>query len=197
MAKRYLKIPVFFSLIILLFGCRNIQAVGLITLGNFYFYNNRMQEADYCYLSALKTGCYRDIVVYNLGTVCFHLGESRAAMEVWEDFESEGRTYLDYCFFYNRGLLKYESGNYSDAFEDFKEALTVNPKGREAKFAVEAALERISSHSAENDTENSRSVRHEDPPEAATLRIFDYVKQNEVFKWEFQESQNSPEPRDW
>ena len=75
-------------------------------------------------------------------------------MEIWEDFESEGRTYLDYCFFYNRGLLKYESGNYSDAFEDFKEALTVNPKGREAKFAVEAALERISSHSAENDTEN-------------------------------------------
>lgn len=196
MAKRYLKHLILISFV-LTTGCSDISAVYHITLGNFYFFNNRLQEADYQYRQSWDCEKYRDIVVYNLGTVYFHLGESRAAMEMWSRFTPGNRKKLNYRFYYNRALLKCETGDYRGAFSDLKEALNIDPKSREAKNNMEVVLDRMFSGSDESQSKEIKPAEEKKEISAASQRIFDYVKRSEVFEWETRDSQDSSNLRDW
>lgn len=196
MAKRYLKLLILIPFAVTT-GCREISAVYHITLGNFYFFNNRLQEADYQYQQSRDCEKYRDIVIYNLGTVYFHLGESQAAMKMWSQFTPGERKKLNYRFYYNRALLKCETGDYRGAFSDLKEALNIDPKSREAKNNMEVVLDRMLSVSDENQTKETGPVAKEKEISAASQRIFDYVKRSEVFEWETQDSRDSSNLRDW
>lgn len=196
MAKRNLKRLMFLSLLFLT-GCSDISAIYNITLGNFYFSNNRLQEADYRYRQSLENEKYRDILLYNLGTVYFHLGEFRAAMDIWSHFTPGSRKNLDFRFFYNRALLKAETGDYRGAFADLKEALAIDSKNREAKRNLEVVLNRMLSESAENQAREAKPSAKKKEIGAASQRIFNYVKRSEVFEWERPESQDNSNLRDW
>ena len=197
MAKVYLK-TILFCFFLILCGCENVAAVYHITLGNFYFFNDRLQEADYQYSQAMSNEAYRDIAVYNRGTVYFHLGEARAAMEVWDQFQSRNRKTLDYRYYYNRALLKYESGDYQGAFLDLKQALIINPDGQSAKICMESVLERLAPAVNKETIRQTQTHREDRSLSDASRRIFDYIKRNEVFEWDAQNMQK-PESdlRDW
>lgn len=196
MAKRYLK-GLLGAAVLLLSGCGDMAAVYHITLGNFYFFNNRLQEANYQYLLSWDNEKYHDIVVFNLGTVYFHLGESRAAMEMWSQYIPGDRELLNYRFYYNRALLKCETGDYRGAFADLKEALDINPRNRDAKNNMEVVLDRITSGTEESKIKESESPTKKEEISAASQRIFDYVKRSEVFEWEIEDSRNDGDLRDW
>lgn len=196
MAKRYLK-GLLTASVLLMTGCGNMAAVYHITLGNFYFFNNRLQEANYQYLLSWENEKYHDIVVYNLGTVYFHLGESAAAMEMWSRYTPGDRDALNYRFYYNRSLLKCETGDYRGAFADMKEALDINPRSREAKNNMEVILDRMISGPEESKAKDAESASSPKEISAASQRIFDYVKRSEVFEWETEDSRIDGDLRDW
>lgn len=195
MAKRYIKWSLFFLLIVFS-SCQNGMAVYHITRGNYDFFDNRLQQASYHYLKAWSCEEYRDVVIFNLGNVYFHLGEPQAAMEVWNQFQPGNRKNLNFRFFYNRSLLKFELGDYQGAFSDLKEALQIQPNNKEAKNNLEVILDRMNSQTQSAALEE-KSKEPKKELSAASQRILEYVKRSEVFEWEKQDSPESYNSKDW
>ena len=98
---------------------------------------------------------------------------------------------------FNRGVLAYELGRYQNAYEDFRNALELNPESVEAKINLEYSLERISSMSSgEGSQTEAPSSGANDYGEVS--RILNYLKRAETQVWtsteEIKEDRNL---RDW
>ncbi|OHD11844.1 MAG: hypothetical protein A2Z96_05170 [Spirochaetes bacterium GWB1_48_6] len=177
-------------------SCSDVQDGVQVILGNYSFQQGEFQKASLQYFSVLKTGRHEAWVMYNLGNVFYALGESAAALEVWDGITGETYEDLQFRLAFNRAHLYYQRGLYQEAYLQFKKALKIKPRNLETKRNLELTLLKIqalsSSLSPPKDT--GRSTLNS----GSGSTMLEYVKQIESTRWKSNKKIDiQPASRDW
>jgi len=183
-------LPVLLCLV-LFSSCAKTQGKLLIMEANFLNTRGYYNQAISSYLRALN---YEEAVPYaefGLGSAYFALEEEDAALGRFTDAESalecrfEDHPELRYRIHYNRGVIHFEKGDYSEAALAFREALKVDGSRIEAKRNLELSLitSARSSPSVISPPEGTDNSREMDE----TSVIFEYLKTKEQEQWRSRE----------
>jgi tetratricopeptide (TPR) repeat protein len=215
MAWRFLKVAVVTTALVCIGACSAGGPMLSVVRGNLAYGRGDYQTALVRYLAVGGSSSHSGWLVFNTGNVYYALGEQEAALSAWndarassaartEDDGASGSTLLIHAASYNRGVLFYQRGDYDAAYDEFRYALSVNPRSPAAKTNLELALRKIrSAERAEQvgDTGSPGDVgadAADDDAGAATLRILEYVRRKEAQRWfADRESDDTPDPRDW
>ncbi len=218
MARNVLKGGLAFAACVLLVGlfggCSSGGPMISVLRGNLAYGRGDYQTALVHYLAAEEDAADRGWLLFNTGNVYYALGEQEAALTAWADAriapapadpaedDLAGPTLLIHAASYNRGVLLYQRGDYRAAYDEFRYALTVNPRSMAAKTNLELALRKIRSAEQAEQVGGGQAdgdgTGDSDEPGSATLRILEYVRRKEAQRWfANRESGDSPDPRDW
>jgi tetratricopeptide (TPR) repeat protein len=199
------------ALLLLAFsGCSPGGPMVSVLRGNVAYSRGDFQTALVHYLATEEEAEDRGWLLFNVGNVYYAMGEQEAALAAWndarttlgsttrDDFDSR-QTTLVHAASYNRGVLLFQQGRFSDARDEFRYALEVNSRSMSAKRNLELTLERL--ESAEKATE-PRETRGDGAPESTddeqTIRILEYVRRKEAQRWfANREDEESQTVRDW
>lgn len=198
------------ALSVLLSGCSAGAPMISVLRGNLAFGRGDYQTALVHYLATEEREQHRGWLLFNSGNVYYALGEQEAALAAWEDARElvtgtegdetpSGATLLVHAASYNRGVLFYQRGEYQEAYDEFRYALSVRPQQFAAKTNLELALRRIrSAEQAERLGGGGVEQEGGDDAGPATLRILEYVRRKESQRWVAnREMDESTDARDW
>ncbi|MDR1931535.1 MAG: tetratricopeptide repeat protein [Spirochaetales bacterium] len=184
MKKKFSTAGIFISLFALGFtpafsgcGIRNVYAD--VIQGNYYYGRGRYQDAIIRYMRALESEKHTEWIQYNLGNAYYSLGETSAALSVWEKAGRTGDPRLQFYIAYNRGSLYYEMGKYREAYDEFRQALRLEPSAVDAKVNLELSLRKMNSGGGTSPQGRGAA----EPAGEDSARILDYVKRKEGTKW--------------
>ncbi len=198
MARHVLSLTVLLALAALS-GCSAGGPMAAVLQGNLAYGRGEFQVALVHYLSAQENVSDRGWLLFNSGNVYYALGEQDAALAAWNDARQTGTTLLMHAASYNRGVLLYQRGDYRDAYDEFRYALSVNAKSIAAKTNLELALQKT--RSAEQAEQIGEEVAGEGPgddTDEVSLRILEYVRRKEAQRWYAnRESDDTTDLRDW
>lgn len=190
--------------LMLLLTCSGRGTIDVLR-GNYAFGRGEYQSALVSYMVALESSDDPGWVEFDIGNVYYALGEPDAALRQWADARTRASgsgargSGLTYATSYNRGVLLYELGQFQDAYDEFRYALTVNSGSLQAKANLELTLAKL--HAAESATEPGQGVGEDDleaDESQESLRILEYVRRKEAQLWYANREQDStPQPRDW
>ena len=186
-------------MLVVLSGCSVGGPMLAVLQGNLAYGRGEYQVALVHYLSAQENVSDRGWLLFNSGNVYYALGEQDAALSAWNDARQGGITLLIHAASYNRGVLFYQRGDYRDAYDEFRYALSVNAKSVAAKANLELALQKIrSAEQAEQIGEEAAGEGPGDEADDASLRILEYVRRKEAQRWYAnRESDDTTDLRDW
>jgi len=182
MEKNILKGLILGMLVMSIFSCSDAVEGGQMILGNYSFQQGEFQKASLQYFNVLETGRHEAWVRYNLGNVFYALGESSAALEVWDGISGEIYEELQFRLAFNRGHLYYQRGLYQDAYLQFKKAVKIKPRSLETKRNLELTLQKIQALSS-----NLTAPKDNSKPSQAIgpgTTMLEYVKQIESTRWQ-------------
>ncbi len=100
---------------------------------------------------------------YNLGNVLYRMGEFENARGVYDESLRFAKLEVRASGFFNRGNASFQTEQYADAVEAYKEALRMDPDDRDAKHNLELALKRFSQQG--EDEKEEEEQRQEDVQE--------------------------------
>ena len=162
-------------------SCGKGEAHFYILRGNYSYGRGDFQEANVMYLKAAEKGLNRDIVAYNLGNVYQALGESEAALEQWAAARQTGNAALLPNVLYNEGILRYDLGEYEEAYLLFRNVLELDPFREDARINLEYALKKMN---ARDQAPKSVTAVPDENEETGNLdRVLQYVKRKEQTLW--------------
>jgi Ca-activated chloride channel family protein len=141
--ERYFLIALAAVTVLVSASCSRLPAYFNVLEGNYAFSRGEYKTANYQYILAEREGIRYDRIFYDIGNVYHALGEGRAALDMWEQARDRGDEVLLYRIAFNRGVLFYEMGNYSEAYSMFRRALTFRPEDVEAKTNLEYCLRKM------------------------------------------------------
>lgn len=171
-------------IVLLLGGCGQVGRQVAVLQGNYQFSQGKFQSATVHYLEALSPGDDRALVAFNLGNVYHALGESEAALRMWDQAEEGSGTDLLFGTSFNRGVLLYELGRYDEAVESFRYALQLRSDSVDAKINLELSLQKVT---AAEGTAGSGAVpdspTEESPPDENVERVLEFVRRRGVERW--------------
>ena len=162
-------------------SCGKAEVYVQVARGNYAYGRGDFQEANVMYLRASDHNLWNDIVAYNLGNVYQALGESEAALEKWNAARLEGNSDLLPDVLYNEGVLRYELGEYEEAYLLFRQVLEMDPTRDDARINLEYALKKTSARNKAPrsiQTEPSRDNESEN-----VERVLQYVERKEQTLW--------------
>ena len=181
-------------LLALLFtGCERGSVYVDVIQGNYHYGRGHYQQAIVSYLRALETEKYTEWVEYNLGNAYNSLGETQAALAVWENAGFTQDASLQFHIAYNKGCLYYELGKYREACGEFRHALRLEPSAMDAKVNLELSLRKMASGGEPSPQTKTTSPGGGDEGG----RILDYVKRREGTKWTATGSIDDAGSEDW
>ncbi|MCL1818154.1 MAG: tetratricopeptide repeat protein [Spirochaetaceae bacterium] len=179
-------------LLALLFaGCGSVYVE--VTQGNYHYGRGSYQKAIVSYLRALETEKYTEWVEYNLGNAYNSLGETQAALAVWEKAGLTQDPDLQFHIAYNKGCLYYELGKYREACGEFRHALRLEPSAVDAKINLELSLRKMASGGEPASQMKAEGQGAGDEGG----RILDYVKRKEGTKWTASDHIDDSDSEDW
>jgi Ca-activated chloride channel family protein len=168
-------------------SCEGISGKLLIMEGNYHSSGGRYTRAITSYQKALS---YEDAAPYaqsGLGAVFYHLDETNAARQRFEDSQAlvdalhlTGHTELRYRNSYNSGVSQFAHGDFSGAAESFRQALRIDSSRIDAKRNLELSL-----LSAAREKTAGAGYRQEEIQNRAIL--FDYLGRKEQNQWRSRE----------
>ncbi len=182
MVRNILKLTLFIIISLFFNSCNRIVDGSTLLSGNQKFRSGDYQGAIINYLKGVDSQINRDYFYYNLGNVYSALGESPSAFSVWELTDGGESSQLKFSLEYNKGYLKYQEGNYEEAYSHFRNALQLMPSNLHAKINLELSLNKISA-ATNNQQSRTTSVPEKIGESDETARILDYVKQKEAMTW--------------
>jgi tetratricopeptide (TPR) repeat protein len=130
---------------VLLVSCTEISDGWSVLVGNSAFQRGEFQKASLAYLQVSPNPANRSVVLYNLGNVDNALGEANTALAIWNTLDTPGSDELQFRLAFNKGHLLYQRGQYEEAYQQFKTALTLKPSHLETKRNLELSLLKIQS----------------------------------------------------
>lgn len=163
--------------------------------GNYAFGRGDFQAATVSYLSALTADEHTSAIQYNLGNVYHALGERDAAQDAWGEALGGSNQEVLFRAYFNRGVLMYETANYLESYQAFRDAVRIRPQSADAKLNLELAYESIST----GDSGRRARDEQDDRPElsAENRRIMEFVRRREVQSWENERQTSEPDIADW
>ena len=165
--------------------------VGVVRARNDYAQGD-YQAANRRLIGVGDLGAFEPWIAYNLGTVYYALGEPGSAAEIWSTTSVVESSDLAFHLEYNRGVLKYEVGEFAEAYRHFRTALELDPTSVEAKANLEFAIEKLSEEKRQEESDTTAEAGEE------VDRILHYLERIERDFWE---STERIEPRsgvrDW
>ncbi|MFP4363122.1 MAG: hypothetical protein ACLFR1_04570 [Spirochaetia bacterium] len=171
-------------LFLLCSGCSLDNPYIDVIRGNYYTQKGAYQQAIVNYLDALDSNTFVEYINFNLGNVYRSQGESEAALQIWEEAETENHEDLYFALHYNRGTLFYEMTRYRDAYREFRDALQVNPNSIEAKINLEYCLEKIEATAASQEQEQAQTEQSSGSgAQQGTERVLEYIRRREDQQW--------------
>ena len=180
------------GLFILIFwgsSCSLLEPGTSVLKGNYLYQQGKYQDALLSYLVGRDTEKYSGRIQYNIGNVYYALGEGEAALGIWDSIDENSDREVAFNTIFNKGVLHYQMGRYSEAYRAFRTALEMIPGNLDAKRNLELTIDRLE---VENPTEEDRP----DSPSADAgddaRRILQYIKRKEGSLWK----SNPSEPAD-
>ncbi len=168
-----------------------------VAKGNNQFRRGEFQESIVAYISVTDRGPYAPWIAYNLGNVFFALGEYESASLEWKKVPRVEGSSLLFKLNFNKGVLAYRTGNYKKAYSHFREALLMDPAGRDAKINLEYCLLKLNARNTEAAQQTAQPTRDDQSTREAE-QILEYVKK--VQSHRFQPAPSEEEERgekDW
>jgi len=218
MARHVLKSILVSGAIALLVGCGGYGSIVEVIRGNIAYSRGDYQSALVHYMVAVEDAPSDAWTRFNIGNVYYALGEHEAALEIWSDARSAveenddaGATELSliYATSYNRGVLLYQQGNFTAAYDELRYALSVNSRSVDAKANLELALRKLqaanaaSANAGADETPGasggvSPTPPGDEGPGEQTLRILEYVRRKEAQQWfANRDIESQDHPQDW
>ena len=196
MEKHVLKrMSIFLAMVCLLTSCSKLASFLHVAEGARAYAGGDYQQANIAYIEAGRSNDYEEWIAYDLGTVYYALGEVDAAESEWQIAENTHDEDLSYRAHFNYGVLLYERGSYSRAYEKFRNALEINPTGVEAKINLELTIEKMEVNDGNSAPTGTSQAAGESSGEID--RIMNYLKKMEGEVWESTERlEYRPLPRD-
>ena len=191
MEKSLIRCLPFFA--VLLAGCGMNNVYVDVIQGNYHYGRGHYQQAIVSYLRALETEKHTEWVEYNLGNAYHSLGETEAALAVWETAGLTQAPALQFHIAYNKGCLYYELGKYREAYGEFRHALRLRPSAVDAKINLELSLRKMASGGDPASQTKIGSIGAGDE----SGRILDYVRRKEGTKWTATGSIDDHNSEDW
>lgn len=187
-------------LLLLLSSCSAIESYVKVIEGNYAFSRGEYKESNFIYIQSLKSAQYTDRLLYNLGNVYHSLGESEAALEEWQSSVAASRDpELLFRIAFNRGVIQYERGNYQNAYNNFREALRLNPEDLETKANLEFCLRKLNlSEEEQNARASTETPQDSEEVSEDADRILEYVKRSSpTLLVPEHDTEQPPSGRDW
>ncbi|TVQ35829.1 MAG: tetratricopeptide repeat protein [Spirochaetaceae bacterium] len=183
---------------LLMVSCGIAEPHVSVLRGNYAFGQGRYQSATVDYLQALEHGQFEEWIAFNLGNVYHALGENESALGMWQVARRSDSDSLLFGVYYNTGLLLYEAGRYREAYDQFVEALRLNPTSIAGKINLELALERVQAGAAVASPRRSDAEEQNGAAADESRRILEYIRRREEQRWfAVDEIPAEESPRDW
>ena len=191
-----MKKPVYLLILLtLLMGCSKVEPYYRVAQGARAYANGDYYRANIAYIEASKSLEYEHWTSYNLGTVYYALGEIGSAESEWQVAKGTLDDELGYRVFFNHGVLLFERGEYTQAYDNFRNALEIRPSGIEAKINLELTMEKMKAREGTSPETVSSQLPEETSAEIDL--IMNYLKKIEGAVWESTEILESEAlPRD-
>ena len=140
--KKFLK-PLLLVSFIFLTGYSFGQSVNKnIVRGNRAFIENKFDEAENDYRSALKKDGNDGIAGYNLGNVLFRKDKEEEAAKAYDEvIEHTKDNYLKQKAFYNKGVAMQKAKKLPESILAYKNALLLNQNDEDARQNLQRALQ--------------------------------------------------------
>lgn len=190
-------------LVMLLSGCT--KNTGKILEGTYAFHQKQYGTAVSCYLDIVKEASRNQdekllsYSLFDLGTAYAKLEEYEAALEKFSQISENAPDNIKYASLFNSGVIESKKGNYEEAQSFFKQALEIDSSSIDAKINLELSIQQAQkelSQSAQNEIQQSPSVKEENPHSELQDAVFEHIKENDQNKWKNSQqpqSQNSAE----
>ncbi len=120
-------------------SCARAGSCRTVLQGNRAMKSGHYEDAIVSYLS-VKNEAQDPILSYNLANAYARLGETNAAVALYQEVRKTASRDLCEASYYNEGVLLYEKGRYGDAAAAFKAALSISPRDEEARRNYERSL---------------------------------------------------------
>lgn len=177
---------------LLLWSCDN--AYVNVLRGNYQYNAGNFSRALTHYLEAEKNPEFSSWLAYNLGNLYHATGEQPSALKIWEGISPGVNEDLLFATSFNRGLLYYEQGLFTEAYEQFKYALSLKSNSIPAKVNLELSLEKMNVHNRALPESQERNSK----PSPESVRALDYIRRKEVQAWQTpQDIDLTSVVRDW
>ncbi len=177
-------------------SCDRYGAHAMVIRANYNVSRGDYQNAIVDYLRAAEVMEYEPWLSYNLGNVYHSLGESQAALEMWDLAQTVEVNDLLFGAAFNRGVYYFEQGDFERASAQFRFALRIDGADLAAKRNLELSLEKLR---AEGDlTAGGAESEQRVQASGSGGRIIDYIRRKEEQRWR-SNATRAPEPgvRDW
>jgi Ca-activated chloride channel family protein len=195
--ERYLLILIAAATVVLAGSCSPLPAYFRVVEGNYAFSRGEYKTANYEYIRAMREEEQYDRIFYNIGNVYHALGEGDAALSQWKEARDQEDTSLMYRIAFNRGVLFYEMGNYTEAYSMFRRALKYHPEDVEAKTNLEYCLRKMNIDE-EQQPQRSASSEEQKPLSDDAKRILEYIERSAPTLMEPERSEKAAaEGKDW
>lgn len=195
MEKRFLKILLLCSTVLFFTSCNGMEPGLSVLVGNYSYQVGEFQQATVNYVKGLESRRYTEWIYYNMGNVYFSLGEGGAALDVWANVETTTDTVLRHKLNFNKGVLYYQLGKYSEAYSMFKKSLKADPSSIDAKINLELTLGKLAAPAVEKNGSRGGQIEIVNPAE--TGRMLEYIKRKEGELWFSSEQEESFDQEDW
>lgn len=184
--------------VLLLGACAPVYEGAQTLLGNAATQRGDYQQAILAYNEARSARDSLPWVLYNLGNVYNALGESSAALELWDQVDQALYPELEFRLAFNRGHLLYQKGRYAEAYAEFRRALLLDSRSLDAKRNLELALGKWQAQA-------SAPLGGEGPRRGAASRqvenaraVLDYIRRVEQARLQAnRQTDPSPQEADW
>ncbi|MBI9099830.1 MAG: tetratricopeptide repeat protein [Spirochaetaceae bacterium] len=195
MEKRLLKVLILLSAVLSFASCKAMEPGLSVLVGNYSYQIGEFQQATVHYVKGLESQRFKEWIYYNMGNVYFSLGEGGAALDVWDNVDSAVEPDLRHKLNFNKGVLYYQLGKYSEAYQMFKEALKADPSSLDAKINLELTLGKLAAPAVDRGAESSNDGDRVNPVE--TERILEYIRRKEGELWFSSEKETLYDQEDW
>ena len=186
-------IPVLLCLV-LFSSCERTRGKLLVMEANFLSNRGFYTEAISTYLRALSCERAAPYAEYGLASTFLALEEAQAALDRYnEALRSLERNRINhpelrYRIYYNMGIIYFEMGEYSEAAQAFRQALTLDGSRLEAKRNLELSLLTVARSPPPQPAYMQEGTGNEqESSRLSTLVLFEYLRQKEQERWRSRE----------
>ncbi|GHV22168.1 hypothetical protein FACS189494_08630 [Spirochaetia bacterium] len=185
MKKYYFVIAILVS--VLLGSCSGAAGKLKLAEGNFHYSRGKFVEAISAYMTCLQYKETASYAQYALGSTYLAMEQSEPALARFAAAEMSAgidNRELLYRIRYNTGIVRFKSGDFIGAANDFKRALEADSSRLQAKINLELSVLSLmrKNESAQIRTTEKGSIEEETQRRKREI-LFNYVREKETNKW--------------